>query len=184
LNIKIYKGIILDDNNMTSNNDYIFKKNLETVSKSLIEKNIIYSTQYIYDEDVQIDCHWGPESYWQIVFMCIEKTNDDYIYHLFQSNYLHTYSYPYLDVVIKFKQFSQKLSQIKEIGMVLYDKPNNEIYNYIRMFNDHYSCGLKSTDQDLIKDLKSLSLQIDDIEEILDEAHKKEIALKDKIKNI
>ena len=162
-----------------SRNDSIFEKNFETVSKSLVDKNIIYKTQYIGDEETQIDGD-GPESSWQIIVLCIEKTDDDYIYHLFQSGYLHSYSYPSLKVVDKFNLFSQKLSQIKEIGISIYNKPSNEINNYIRMFNDHYSAGFQSNDQDLIKDLKSLSLQIDDLEIILDDLCKKERIKRDK----
>jgi len=62
--------------------DDTFKNNLETVYKNLIDKNIIYSTQYIHDEDINCD---GDEfkSYWEIVFLCIEKTENDYIFHIF-----------------------------------------------------------------------------------------------------
>lgn len=158
---------------MANNNDYIFQKNLETVSKSLIDKNIIYSTQYIADEETQIDRD-GLDSSWQIICMCIEKTDDDYIFHLFQSDFLRAYSYPSLKVVNKFHPFAQKLSDIKNKGSSIYDKSTNEINNYIRMFNDHYCAGFQSNDQDLIKDLKSLSLQIDDLEILLDEQYKKE----------
>jgi hypothetical protein len=164
---------------MAYNNDYIFQKNMEIVLKNLVDKNIIHKTQYIADEETQIDGD-GPESSWQIIVLCIEKTDDDYIYHLFQSEYLHSYSYPSLKVVDKFNLFSQKLSQIKEIGISIYNKPSNEINNYIRMFNDHYSAGFQSNDQDLIKDLKSLSLQIDDLEIILDDLYKKERIKRDK----
>ena len=158
---------------MAYNNDYIFQKNLETVSKSLTDKNIIYSTQYIADEETQIDRD-GPDSSWQIVFLSIEKTDDDYIFHLFQSEFLRAYSYPSLKVVNKFNPFAQKLSDIKNRGSSIYDKPTNEINNYIRMFNDHYCAGFQSNDQDLIKDLKSLGLQIEDLEILLDERYKKE----------
>ena len=164
---------------MAYNNDYIFQKNLETVSKSLTNKNIIYSTQYIADEETQIDAD-GPESSWQIVFLSIEKTDDDYIFHLFQSEFLRAYSYPSLKVVDKFHPFAQKLSDIKNKGSSIYDKPTNEINNYIRMFNDHYCAGFQSNDQDLIKDLKSLGLQIDDLEVLLDARYKKERILREK----
>ena len=160
-------------------NDSIFEQNFETALKSLVNKNIIYKTQYIGDEETQIDGD-GPESSWQIICLCIEKTDDDYIFHLFQSGYLHSYSYPSLKVVDKFNLFSQKLSQIKEIGISIYNKSANEISNYIRMFNDHYCAGFQSKDEDLIKDLKSLSLQIDDLEIILDDLYKKERIQRDK----
>ena len=159
--------------------DYIFQKNFETVLKNLVNKNIIYKTQYIADEETQIDGD-GPESSWQIICLCIEKTDDDYIFHLFQSGYLRSYSYPSLQVVNKFNLFSQKLSQIKEIGISIYNKPASEISNYIRMFNDHYFAGLRTSDPDLISDLKSLSLQIDDLEIILDATYKKERIQRDK----
>jgi hypothetical protein len=48
------------------------------------------------------------------------------------------------------------------------------------MFNDHYFAGLRCSDQDLISDLKSLSLQIDDLEIILDATYKKERIQRDK----
>jgi hypothetical protein len=164
---------------MAYNNDYIFQKNLETVSKSLIDKNIIHKAQYIGDEETQIDGD-GPESSWQIICMCIEKTEDDYIFHLFQSDFLRAYSYPSLKVVDKFHPFAQKLSDIKNRGLSIYDKPNNEINSYIRMFNDHYCVGFQSNDHDLIKDLKSLGLQIEDLESILDDRYKKERIQRDK----
>ena len=158
---------------MAYNNDYIFEQNLKTVSKSMIDKNIIYKTQYIADEETQIDGD-GPESSWQIIFLCIEKTDDDYIFHLFQSDFLRAYSYPSLKVVSKFNLFSQKLSEIKDKGISIYNKPSVEINNYIRMFNDHYCIGLKCSEPDLTNDLKSLGLQIDDLEIILDARYKKE----------
>jgi len=164
---------------MAYNNDYIFQKNMEIVLKSLTDKNIIHKTQYIADEETQIDAD-GPESSWQIVCMCIEKTDDDYIFHLFQSNFLRSYSYPSLKVVDKFHPFAQKLSDIKNKGLSIYDKPTNEINNFVRMFNDHYCAGFQSNDQDLIKDLKSLSLQIEDLEILLDDLYKKERIQRDK----
>lgn len=164
---------------MAYNNDYIFEQNLKTVSKSMIDKNIIYSIQYIADEETQIDGD-GPESSWQIIFLCIEKTDDDYIFHLFQSDFLRAYSYPSLKVVSKFNLFSQKLSEIKDKGISIYNKPNNEINNYIQMFNNHYSHGIGCSDEDLTNDLKSLGLQIDDLEIILDARYKKERILREK----
>jgi hypothetical protein len=156
-------------------NDEIFKSNLKTVSNSLNteSKNIIYSTQYISDEDTQYDQD-GPQSSWVIVFLCIEKTSDDYIFHFFQSDYLRSYSYPYLAIVNKFHPFTQKLSDLKVKGSTISERSTNEINNYIQMFNNFYSHGFKSTDQNLINLLKPFSLQIDELEGILDEKYKKE----------
>jgi hypothetical protein len=159
--------------------DIIFKKNLELVSKSLINKNIIYSTQYISDEDTQIDGD-GPQSSWNIVVLCIEKTDDDYIFNFFRSEYLRSYSYPYFAIINKFHPFNVKLSNLKANSETISEKKSNEISNYIEMFNNHYSYGFKCTDQDLHNELKSLSLQIDFLEEILTEKYKKERDEEDK----
>ena len=166
--------------NRNTNNE-IFEANLKTVSKSLnIEnhENIIYSTQYTCDEDIQIDQD-GPQSCWQIVVLCIEKTSDDYIFHFFQSDYLRSYSNPYLAIVSKFHPFTQKLSDLKVKGSTISEKSSNEINNYIQMFNNYYCHGFQCSDQVLINDINTLSLQIGDLEEILVEKYKKEHIEKD-----
>jgi len=157
----------------------IFEKNLETVSKDLIGKDIIYSTQYISNDETQIDGD-GPQSSWQIVFLCIEKTNDDYIFHLFESKFLNAYSYPYLTVINEFHPFTQKLSYLKEREMTISEKSTNEINSYIEMFNNHYSYGIQCSDQILVNDLKKISHKINELEIILDERYKKERIEKDK----
>jgi hypothetical protein len=147
--------------------DDTFKNNLETVYKNLIDKNIIYSTQYIHDEDINCDGD-GFESYWEIVFLCIEKTENDYIFHIFNSDQIHSYAQPYFKTIYKFNQSSKKLSDIKETVKTISEKSKNEICNFIYMFENHLRRGLKCSDQNLVKYLKSLSILIKDLEIILD----------------
>ena len=76
------------------NSDTILPQNLSTAMINLKDKNIIYFVQYISNEDTQIDGD-GPQSWWNITLLCIEKTEDDYIFHFNYSDSIHGYSYPY-----------------------------------------------------------------------------------------
>ena len=73
-----------------------FSQNLSNVltKLNLTDENIIYSVQFISNEDVQIDRD-GPDSNWNITFLCIEKIENDYIFHFNFSDEFHSYSYPY-----------------------------------------------------------------------------------------
>ena len=66
-----------------SNYNYIFTENLAIVQDKLKDKNLIYSVQYITDEDTQIDRD-GPESSWRVEFFSIEKIENDFIFHIFK----------------------------------------------------------------------------------------------------
>jgi hypothetical protein len=153
--------------------DSTFKHNLDLVSKGLEDKNIIYSNQYIADDETQYDRD-GPESTWSIHIICIEKTEDDYIYHLFQSDWLHSYSTPSFREVNKFHSFTRKLSDLKNDLSDIFNKPTNVMWKFIEMFNDTYSYGLQSNDEILINELKKISFKINELEIIYEEKCDKE----------
>ena len=155
------------------NNDYTFKHNLDLVSKGLEGKNIIFSNQYIADDETQYDRD-GPESTWSIHIICIEKTVDDYIYHQFQSDWLHSYSTPSFRAVNKFHSFTRKLSDFKNELNNIFDKSTNAMCKSIEMFNDTYCAGLQSNDELLINELKIISSKIVDLEIIYEEKYDKE----------
>ena len=76
------------------NYDETFPKNLSSAMTNLKDKNIIYSTQYLSNEDVQCDGD-GYNSWWNITLFSVEKTEDDYVFHFNYSNEIHAYSQPY-----------------------------------------------------------------------------------------
>ena len=158
-------------NNYIQNNyDATLSKNLSAVltKLNLDIKNIIYSVQYISNEDVQIDKD-GPQSSWDITLLCIEKTLDDYIFHINYSHDFHSYSYPYFKEFAIYSSFSTKLSELKKDIDKHLNNISNETNYLIKMWNDNYSYAFSSSDQNLISEMRNLSLKIMDIETIIDQ---------------
>lgn len=144
--------------------DKTFPQNLSLVLTNLKDKNIIYSVQYIFDEDVQTDRD-GADSTWNINVLCIEKTEDDYIFHFNYSNHIHAYSYPYFKEINKFDMYSKKLSDLKnDFINILTDKSN--MNRFINMWNDEYCYAFRADDTNLLTELKSLSDKMVEIEDI------------------
>jgi hypothetical protein len=141
-----------------------FSQNLSNVMKNLKNKNIIYSVQYISNEDTQIDQD-GPQSYWNINLLCVEKTEDDYIFHLNYSNETHGYSYPYFKVMNDFKLYSKKLSDLKNDFDIIFNKEYNvDVGHFIKIWNEDYCYALNTDDKDLTSELMSLSVKMMEIE--------------------
>jgi hypothetical protein len=141
-----------------------FSLNLSDVMKQLIDKNIIYSVQYISNEETQIDSD-GPQSYWNITLLCIEKIENDYIFHFNYSNEMHSYSYPYFKHAIKFTLFSRKLSDLKNDFIKILNKESGiDIYGFIRMWNEDYCYAFNTGDANLLSELMNLSVKMMDIE--------------------
>jgi hypothetical protein len=143
-------------------NDIILKKNLSNLN--LIDKNIIYSSQHILNDDTQIDSD-GPQSSWNISVICIEKIEDDYIFHINYSDYIRGYSYPYFKVVNNFSTFSKKLSELKNDFNTILEKPTDKIGNFLKLWEDDYCCAYHSNDPDLINEMKILASKIESINE-------------------
>ena len=143
-----------------------FIENLAFVQNHLKGKNIIYSVQYIQDEDTQIDGD-GPQSWWSVEFLCIEKTEEDYIFHTFTKYNLHSYSYPYFVRINKTKPVSFNLSYLKTQVDNLFDKGTYEISRFISMWENSYCRALSTKDEVLLKELISISSKIDELNEIL-----------------
>ena len=147
--------------------DYTFQQNLTFVSKALIDKKIIYSKQFISDEDTQIDGD-GPTSSWCIKLICIEKSGNDYNFHCFQSNWLESYSYPYYAVINKWNPFILKFSNFKNNIDSIFEKSCKDIDNFIKSWNDVYCLGFSSNDESLIKELNNLAPKIEELEILYD----------------
>ena len=143
-----------------------FTENLAFVQNELKGKNIIQCFQYILDEDTQIDGD-GPQSWWSVEFLCVEKTDDDYIFHTFAKNNLHSYSYPYFVRIDKNTSFSIKLSSLKIQVDNLFNKDTYEISRFISMWENSYCHTLSTKDEVLLKELISISSKIDELNEIL-----------------
>jgi hypothetical protein len=131
---------------------------------NLKDKNIIYSTQYISNEDTQIDSD-GPESYWNITIFCIEKIDGDYIFHTNYSDYIHGYCYPYFKTVSNFTTLSKKLSDLKNDFNNIIEKETKDISYFLRMWEDNYSLASQSNDTDLITEMNILGSKIELINE-------------------
>jgi hypothetical protein len=153
--------------NNHSNYEYTFQQNLAFVSKALISKNIIFSKQYISDDETQIDGD-GPSSSWCIKLICIEKNGNEYIFHCFQSNWLESYSYPHYAVINKWSPFMLVLSNFKNNIDSIFEKSCNDINNVIRSWNDVYCFGFRSNDDSLIKELNNLAPKIEELEILYD----------------
>jgi hypothetical protein len=169
--------------NFTQHNyDATFKYNILNVMKNLKDKNIIYSIQYIHDEDTQIDQD-GPQSDWYISLLCIEKTEDDYIFHFNHSSNIHAYSYPYFVIVDKFTPFSKKLSDLKhDFDTILNTKLN--MNKFITMWENDYYYAFHTGDTDLTSELMNLSVKMIEIEKVYEKKCKidREIAEKEREK--
>jgi hypothetical protein len=61
--------------------------NLQTIKKDLIGDKIIYSNQFIFDPETQIDGD-GPWTTWNIQIDVLEEIEGDFVSHLFSSNCL------------------------------------------------------------------------------------------------
>jgi hypothetical protein len=156
-----------------SNYEPTFTENLAFVQKELNGKNIIQCFQYIVDDETQIDGD-GPQSWWSVEFLCIEKTDDDYIFHTFAKNNLHSYSYPHFVRIDKNTSFSIKLSSLKIQVDNSFDKGIYEISNFISRWENSYCHALVSKDTVLMKELQYISSKIDDLNEILTKQYEKD----------
>jgi len=161
------------------NYESTFTENLTILQDKLKDKNIIYFVQYIQDEETQIDKD-GPQSWWSVEFLCIEKTEDDYIFHTFNSGPIHAYSYSYFVRLIKDEPDSIKLSSLdNEADKLINEADNNEISKFIWLWKLSYSHALKSKDEDFIKKLTKLSHKIDCLEKIYNDKIKEDIKKKE-----
>jgi len=154
-----------------SSNNKIYAQNEALALSHLKDKMIIYSVQYISNEDTQIDGD-GPTSSWDQSFLCIEKTENDYIFHFFRSDNFHTYSYPYIKAVTKYYPFSQKLSDLQKQFSDILSKSYSDINSFINYWNEDLSFALICNDKDLNHQMKILSSKIDELEIIADEKYK------------
>jgi hypothetical protein len=160
--------------NNTYNYESTFTENLAFVQNELKGKNIIYSVQYIYDEETQIDGD-GPQSNWSVEFLSIEKTDDDFIFHTFSKNDLHSYSYPYFVRINKTNLVSIKLSCLKIQVDSLFEKSIQEISGFISRWESSYANICKSNDSVLLKELISISSKIDELKVFLEKKYKESI---------
>ena len=64
------------------------------IKLNLNKDDIVFSTQYISDDDTQIDAD-GPHSYWNINLLLIQKTLTDYIFHFIINDRYESYTVKY-----------------------------------------------------------------------------------------
>lgn len=144
--------------------DETYPQNLSLVLTNLKDSNIIYSKQYISNEETQFDAD-GLESNWSITILCIEKTEDDYIFHFNYSNdQFHSYSYPYFREVSKFSTWSKKLSDLKNETMLISEKSTSDIGKYLNPWDNDYRMIFESSDEKLKSEMNILSSKVDEIE--------------------
>jgi hypothetical protein len=155
--------------------DTTFPTNYQTVLKKLDGKTIIYSVQFIRNEETQTDCD-GPESTWDQFFFCVEKEQEkeqkkeqekeqetDYVLHLFQSAHmLQSYSYPSFQLIANYNHSFSKLSDLKE-KIEAYLKnidayTTHEISGFIQLY-DMYTSYCSTSDQNFNEQLKDLNIR-------------------------
>jgi len=155
--------------------DTTFPTNYQTVLKKLDGKTIIYSVQFIRNEETQTDRD-GPESTWDQFFFCVEKEQEkeqkkeqekeqetDYVLHLFQSAHmLHSYSYPSFELIANYNHSFSKLSDLKEkIEAYLKNidaSTTREISNFIQMY-DMYTAYCNTPDENFNEQIKALNIR-------------------------
>jgi hypothetical protein len=130
--------------------DTSFPINQQTVMKKLVGKNIVYSVQFILDDETHIDIN-GPQSSWHQFFFCLEKTDDDYVFHLFGTSQLeHSYSYPYYRIIPDYNHSFSNLSDFKKkIDSYLRNIdafPTREIADFIWNYNRHTDHAILNDD--------------------------------------
>jgi hypothetical protein len=146
------------------NYDATLPQNLSIAMINLKDKNIIYSVQYLSNEDVQCDGD-GYNSYWNITLFSVEKTKDDYIFHFNYSDTIHGYSYPYYKNISKFRLYSKKLSDLKNDFDTIFNKESKiNIGHFISEWNYEYAHAFHSGDSILTSELKNLSVKMIEIE--------------------
>ena len=156
-------------------------KNISTalIKLNLNKDDIVFSTQYISDDDTQIDAD-GPHSYWHINLLLIQKTLTDYIFHFIISDRYESYTYPYYKEINldQFNNFSEKLSDLKKEIITISDHLYADIDNFILTWDDYYSHACSTTDETLHTEMNNLSIKINELRDI---SNKKFLIGKEKI---
>jgi len=162
-----------------NSNQSIFEKNQATVFAKLQDKIIIHSKEYISNEDIQIDGD-GPQSTWNQTFLCIEKTNDDYIFHFFNSEYFDSYSYPHFNIINKYHHGFKKFSELKNDFSDIFDKSHIHMNHFLNSWYNSYSYGFNTSDKDLNDQMMILHNKCDELEIICEEKFKIDREKRDK----
>ena len=164
-------------------------KNISTalIKLNLNQDDIVFSTQYISDDDTQIDAD-GLHSYWHINLLLIQKTLTDYIFHFIISDRYEAYTYPYYKEINldQFNNFSEKLSDLKKEVITISEHSYVEIDNFILSWDDYYSHACPTTaksqiysiDETLHTEMHNLSIKINELRDI---SSKKFLIEKEKI---
>jgi hypothetical protein len=136
--------------------------NMDKVINNLKDRDIIYSIQYISNEETEIDAD-GPTSCYNITILCIEKEKSDYIFHFNFSDYIRSYSYPSIICIDKFTLSSIKLSDLKNQINTISEKSPDYIYKFIQYWENNYSKIFGVSDENLKSEMMILQTKIDDI---------------------
>ena len=128
----------------------IYYDTISTTYKNLIidelkDKNIIFIHQYIRDIDNDFDREYGFINSWIIGIIFIEKTKDDYYFHMLESDTRSSGAEPhYIERFITFphKQ-TVKLSEMKS--------------QYRNLFKLYYITAKESNDKILINEIEKLN---------------------------
>jgi hypothetical protein len=154
---------------MSYSNDYnynsTFTENIYLVKNVLKNSNIIYSMQYIADEEIQYGKD-GSESSWVTEFLSIEKTEDDYNFHIFRSKFMTSYSLPYFGLIDNNRYCVSKLSDLINKFDSIADKSTREMRQFINLWEEFYYSAIKSKDNILIKQMEEFSPKINKLIEI------------------
>ena len=149
-----------------TNNHYdnTLKANFASVQSSLNDADIIYMSQSVENDETQIDGD-GPWTTYYIYLSCIEKKDDEFIFHTFMSNMLEGI-YGRIGITTFPSKCSITLTQLTNNLSTLGEKSSNYIDNFIQTWNRYHIQSIDSKNDDLISKMKSLCDSILKMEEL------------------
>ena len=140
---------------MTSYDDIYYDSITTTYMNLIIDelkgKNIIFIHQYIRDIDNDFDREYGPINSWIIGIIFIEKTKDDYHFHMLETDTRSSGADPHY--IENFITFPNK--QIVKLSELISMKSQ-----YIRLFKLYYITAKESKDKILIKQMEKINLKV------------------------
>ena len=144
--------------------DNTLKANLASVQSHLNDADIIYSSQSVEDDETQIDGD-GPWTTYYIYLSCVEKKDDEFIFHTFMSNMLQGIS-GRIGITTFPSKYSITLTQLTNNLITLNEKSSNYIDNFIQTWNRYHIQSIASKNDDLISKMNIMSDIIQKMEEL------------------
>lgn len=134
--------------------DNTLKANFASVQSRLNDADIIYFSQSVENDETQIDGD-GPWTTYYIYLSCIEKKDDEFIFHTFMSNMLEGI-YGRIGITTFPSRCSITLTQLTNNLSTLGEKSSNYIDSFVQTWNRYHIQSIASKNDDLISKMKNL----------------------------